>query len=83
MELDCTVGRDADPGNLTPPRRADIRKIAGDLGLWLTAVQGVATPSASDTAHAANLERFKVMAWTRGSLPALSGFALQDLRHSL
>jgi SAM-dependent MidA family methyltransferase len=28
-------------------------------------------------------ERFKVMAWTRGSLPALSGFALQDLRHSL
>ena len=62
VELDCTVGRDADPGNLTPPRRADIRKIAGDLGLWLTAVQGVATPSASDTAHAANLERFKVMA---------------------
>jgi SAM-dependent MidA family methyltransferase len=28
-------------------------------------------------------ERFKVMAWTRGRVPALSGFALQDLRHSL
>jgi sugar phosphate isomerase/epimerase len=62
VELDCTAGCDADPGNLTPARRADIRQIAGDLGLWLTAVQGVATPSASDAAHAANLERFKVMA---------------------
>jgi len=60
-ELDCMAGRDADPANLTPARRADVRKIAGDLGLRLTAVMGVGTPSASDTAHAANLERFKVM----------------------
>jgi SAM-dependent MidA family methyltransferase len=28
-------------------------------------------------------ERFKVMAWTRGIDPALTGFALRDLRHSL
>jgi SAM-dependent MidA family methyltransferase len=28
-------------------------------------------------------ERFKVMAWTRGIQRELSGFALQDLRHSL
>lgn len=62
VELDCTAGRDADPANLTPARRADIRKIAGDLGLRFTAVQGMGSPSPSDTAHAANLERFKIMA---------------------
>ena len=62
VELDCTAGRDADPANLTPARRADVRKIAGDLGLKLTAVQGVGIPSASDPQHEANLERFKVMA---------------------
>jgi hypothetical protein len=28
-------------------------------------------------------ERFKAMAWTRGVNRTLSGFALQDLRHSL
>jgi SAM-dependent MidA family methyltransferase len=28
-------------------------------------------------------ERFKAMAWTRGDVRPLSGFALQDLRHSL
>ena len=61
IELDCTAGHDADPANLTAARRADVRKIAGDLGLRLTAVMGVGTPSANDTAHAANLERFKVM----------------------
>jgi sugar phosphate isomerase/epimerase len=61
VELDCSAGRDADPANLTPARRADIRKIAADLGLRLTAVMGVGTPSASDTAHEANLERFKVI----------------------
>jgi inosose dehydratase len=62
VELDCTAGRDADPGSLTPARRADIRKIAGDLGLWLTAVQGVGVPSANDAQHEANLERLKVLA---------------------
>jgi inosose dehydratase len=61
VELDCTAGHDTDPASLTAARRADIRKIAADLGLRLTAVMGVGTPSASDTAHAANLERFKIM----------------------
>jgi SAM-dependent MidA family methyltransferase len=28
-------------------------------------------------------ERFKAMAWTRGVERELSGFALQDLRHTL
>jgi SAM-dependent MidA family methyltransferase len=28
-------------------------------------------------------ERFKAMAWTRGDLPDLRGFALRDLRHVL
>jgi SAM-dependent MidA family methyltransferase len=28
-------------------------------------------------------ERFKVMAWTRGVERELSGFVLQDLRHTL
>jgi hypothetical protein len=28
-------------------------------------------------------ERFKAMAWTRGTQPLLSGFALRDLRHTL
>jgi len=28
-------------------------------------------------------ERFKAMAWLRGVDPPLSGFALQDLRHTL
>ena len=40
---------------------ADIRKIAAELGLKLTAVQGVGTPSANDTQHEATLERFKNM----------------------
>ena len=61
VEIDCTAGRDADPANLTPARRADIRKIAGDLGLRLTSVQGISTPSANDTQHEANLERIKVV----------------------
>jgi sugar phosphate isomerase/epimerase len=62
VELDCTAGCDADPSNLTPARRTDIRKIAADLGLRLTAVQGVGHPSVSDKQHEADLERFKVMA---------------------
>jgi len=28
-------------------------------------------------------ERFKAMAWLRGLILSLSGFALQDLRHTL
>jgi sugar phosphate isomerase/epimerase len=62
VELDSTAGRDADPANLTPARRADIRKIAGDLGLKLTALQGPGTPSANDKQHEATLERIKVLA---------------------
>jgi sugar phosphate isomerase/epimerase len=62
IELDCTADCDADPTNLTAARRGDIRKIAADLGLKLTAVQGVPSPTFNDQQHAAGLERFKVMA---------------------
>src|ERR1700761_9573177 len=61
VELDCTAGRDADPAILTPARRADVRKIAGDLGLKLTALLGPGTPSANDQQHEAILERIKTL----------------------
>src|SRR6185437_5064287 len=41
VQLDCSAGCDADPANLTPARRTEIHKIARDLGMKLTAVQGV------------------------------------------
>ena len=62
IELDSTSGTDGDPSSLTPARRADLRKITKDLGLKFTAVQGVKPPSINDEQHAANLERFKVLA---------------------
>ncbi len=62
VELDCTVGCDADPEQLTPARRTEVRKIAADLGLKLTAIQGVHPPTINDAQHAEGLERFKVLA---------------------
>jgi inosose dehydratase len=62
IELDSTAGTDGDPMNLTSARRADLRKMTKDLGLKFTAVQGVRPPSIDEKQHAANLERFKVLA---------------------
>ena len=46
----------------SPSRRADLRKIAADCGLRVTAILGLPEPSASDEAHAAALERLKILA---------------------
>jgi sugar phosphate isomerase/epimerase len=62
VALDCNLKCDAQPENLPPSRRADIRKIAGDCGLRVTAILGLPEPSASDEAHAAALERLKILA---------------------
>jgi sugar phosphate isomerase/epimerase len=62
IELDCTAGCDADPGNLSPERRKDLRQLAAELHLKFTAIQGLPTPSVNDEAHAASLERLRVLA---------------------
>ncbi len=62
VELDCGKDCDAEPGNLSAARRTAIRQLATDLGLRLTAVQGLPVPSIDDTAHQAGLERMKVLA---------------------
>jgi len=62
VELECHPKCDAEPENLPPARRAEIRRIAADLGLRLSGVQGVPVPSANDQQHAAALERLKVLA---------------------
>jgi inosose dehydratase len=62
VELDCNVHCDAEPENLPPARRAEIRKIAADCGLQLTVVQGLPFPSADDQQHAVALERLKILA---------------------
>ena len=59
IELDSTVGTDGDPASLTPARRADVRKIIADLGLKLTAIQGMPTPTIDDKKHAEGLERLR------------------------
>ncbi len=62
IELDSTVGTDGDPASLTPARRVEVRKIIADLGLKLTAIQGLPTPTIDDKKHAEGLERLKVLA---------------------
>jgi len=62
VALDCNVHCDAEPENLPPARRADLRKIATDCGLRLTAIMGLPSPSFDDQQHAAGLERLKVLA---------------------
>jgi inosose dehydratase len=62
VELDGTKGCDADPDNLAPARRLAIRQTATDLGLRLTAVQGMPVPTVDDKAHQTGLERLKTLA---------------------
>lgn len=61
VQLDCTARTDGDPGNLTPSRRADIRKIIADHGMAITAIQGMSAPSHDNKAHANSLDRLKVL----------------------
>jgi inosose dehydratase len=62
VQLDCSVGCDADLPKMTPARRTEIRKLAQACGLKLTALQGVRSPSADDRQHAADLDRLKALA---------------------
>lgn len=62
IELDSTSGCDADPANLPPARRAGLRKLAADLRLKFTAIQGLPTVSANDQAHEKSLELFRALA---------------------
>lgn len=62
VQLDCTAGCDADPGNLSAGRRAGIHKLAGELGLKLTAIQGANNPTVDEKKHAEGIERLKVLA---------------------
>ncbi|HEV7401479.1 MAG TPA: sugar phosphate isomerase/epimerase family protein [Chthoniobacteraceae bacterium] len=62
VQLDCSVGCDADLPKMTPARRTEIRKLAEASDLKLTALQGMRSPSADDRRHEADLERLKALA---------------------
>jgi inosose dehydratase len=62
VQFDAGARTDADPATVNAARRADLRKVLQDTGLKLTAMQGVGSPTVDDKRHAADLERFKVMA---------------------
>ncbi len=61
VQFDASAGLDADPVTVGADRRAEFRRVVRDCGIQITALQGVGRPTVSDTQHAKDLERFKVM----------------------